>query len=72
MRKITKNTVKAIIRKDGKIEVRMYPCKANIMLVSGYPILITSLDELERIDNEFTYYNCNSEMGYYPSFYIDN
>ena len=72
MKKITKNTVKAIIKRDGEITVDLYPNKANInsVWISPCTITVNSIEELEKKIANFEYYNCNSELGTYTHFYI--
>lgn len=72
MTKVTKNTIKAMIRKQGSVKVNMLPCKIKLgnMWVVPCEIEIKTIEELEIKINEFVYYNCNSEMGYYPAYYI--
>ena len=72
MKRVTKNTVKAIIKRDGEITVDLYPNKANIesAWISPYEITVNSIEELENKIANFEYYNCNSELGTYTHFYI--
>ena len=72
MKKVTKATVKKLIKDNGSIEVSLIPCKSNLnsIWISPIKINISSLEELERTVNEYSYYNCNNEVGNYPHYYI--
>lgn len=75
MKKVTKNTIKAIIRINGFAEFYMVPCKSNkddiIWFGNHMKYKIKSLEELEKIVNEFIDYNCNHVRGYYPNYYTE-
>ena len=72
MKKVTKTTVKKLIKDNGSIEISLIPCKANLnsIWISPIKVTISSLEELERTVNEYSYYNCNNEVGNYPHYYI--
>lgn len=70
-----KNTVKSIIRRNGQWTGYIVGCKINPYHVAngwylGYKVTINSLDELEKVINEWTYYNANDVFGDYPAFYV--
>ena len=73
MKKITKATVKKIIRKQGSINCIVLPCKANPYSIwfSGNTVEFNSIEEFEKFVNEFTVYNCNKYVGEYPAYYIE-
>jgi hypothetical protein len=73
MKKVTKNTIKSIIRKQGYITVYMLPCKTNInnIWIQPHQTTVDSIEGLEKEINIFSYYNCNNELGKYPSYYIE-
>ena len=63
MTKIYKTTAKKLF--NGGKDIQLYPCKANI---NSPWIHSTTINKTMR---EFVYYNCNYEMGYYPSCYVE-
>ena len=73
-KRITKNQARKVF--NAGYDFIILPCKCRLFTpwhlecyIDGY-----SKNEPDRtfdtIVNAFIYYNCNSEMGYYPSFYI--
>ncbi|WP_040209693.1 hypothetical protein [Neobacillus jeddahensis] len=69
-----KSTVKAAIRKDGHwigfLSANLaHPAQVTSQWYLGMKVTFTSLEELERAVAEFAYYNCNSELGKWVSFY---
>lgn len=56
--------------KAGK-RVCMLPCYANPNSPWNVPYLMDYHAPFIHQINEFTYYNCNKEMGTYPSFYVE-
>lgn len=73
LKKVTKTQVKSIIKKEGKIQVGMIPCKMNVhgMWMKPYWQSFSSIDEFEGVINSYSYYNCNYEVGSYPSYYVE-
>ena len=51
MKKVTKNTIKSIIRKQGYITVYMLPCKTNINNIWIQPYQ-TTVDSIEGFEKE--------------------
>jgi hypothetical protein len=78
MKKITKSQVKALLKKleqDQKLKVNFTSSKTHLAgfkcWVQPFEIeLSNDLDEFEKTINEFSYYNCNAEMGNRVHFYI--
>ena len=65
--------------------IQLLPCKVNSFMVfdknyKGFiiPVLISSEtsshseNKFDRTVNDFEYYNCNSQMGYYAHYYVSN
>lgn len=57
--------------------VYIVPCKVrfdfNNMWIKPYEINNSKIDEYTTFDtiiNSFEYYNCNYELGYYTSYYV--
>lgn len=73
LKRVNKTIIKSIIKKQGACTVNMLPCKVRLenMWMSPYEIKLTSLEELEKTINQYAYYNCNNELGYYPAYYIN-
>lgn len=57
---------------DNKIPVLIIPCNCNPLSawLTGF-IMIKYEKSFDTLVNEFIYYNCNSELGYYPAFYTE-
>ena len=72
MKRVRKQTVKAVIRKQGYIDVKIIPCKAS--LNSPWRNLdfmrINTIEELEKQVFAIKLWLCNWETGYYPAYYI--
>lgn len=63
---------KRIARKlyNNNIPVLIIPCKCNPGGAWLTGIEMIKYDRtFDQFVNEFTYYNCNYELGYYPAFY---
>ena len=73
MKKITKATVKKIIKNQGNISITVLPCKATpySLWFTGSSLEFNSIKEFEKFVNEFTVYNCNKYVGEYPAYYIE-
>lgn len=73
MKKITKTEVKRIMKKEGNIRVGLLPCKMspNGVWMSPTWLTISSVEELDKWINEYSYYNCNAETGKRVSYYLD-
>ena len=71
MIKLTKAQVRSLIKKGEVLEIGFVPCKANLESAWISPIWLTidSVEKFETAVNEYTYYNCNKEVGNYPHFY---
>lgn len=71
MRKLTKTQVISLLKK-GECEIGFVPCKANLnsMWISPMWLTLASVEDFEKAINEYTYYNCNKEVGNYPHFYV--
>lgn len=58
--------------REGKTII-LFPCKVNIdspWWCGGIPINKDMHDTFDHLVNEFEWYHCNSETGYYTHFYI--
>lgn len=73
MTKIRKNTARKLFN-DGR-ELTIIPCKCapGSAWLTGFRICKNNLEnaDFDRLINEFEYYNCNSELGRYTSFYVE-
>ena len=74
-KKINKRVAKKLI--DKGYTVHVVACKVrpyNNMWIAPAEINKTKLSEygvtFDQFINEFTFYNCNSELGYYPGYYL--
>lgn len=74
LKKVTKATIKALIKKEGKANFIICPSKCFPNF--GHPfnmaceVTACSVEELEKKINSFVYYNCNNELGNRVHFYI--
>jgi len=74
MKKQHKNTVKSLISKKGYWKGFLVASKVNPVHIDGgwhlgFIVTLTSLDDLEKTIEQFSYYNCNNELGNRVSFY---
>ncbi|HDR8412846.1 TPA: hypothetical protein QC286_000186 [Bacillus cereus] len=74
MKKQHKNTVKALIAKNGYWTGFLVANKVNPDHVKGcwhlgFSVTVSTIEELDKAINRFSYYNCNSELGNRVSFY---
>ena len=66
---------KAIARKMYRngCEIKLLPCKVRLDNEWVSPIAIsleTHHDTFDRVVNQYEYYNCNAELGYYSAYYV--
>ncbi len=69
--RITKKTACKLY--NSGVDVIILPHKANPFYSGFYPSYFNINSTSKPFDNfinEFTYYNCCNELGYYPAFYI--
>ena len=59
-------------RKYYKSGFKVFVLPCNVGLNSSWisPTILPKSRDFDNIMNEYMYYNCNSELGYYPSFFI--
>ena len=77
-KRVSKVTARKLF--DEGIIVRIAPCKVNIELHEKYNSLFpgfyfdisrkTHGSNFDKIVNEYAYYKCNYELGYYLAYYI--
>lgn len=65
--KITKPAARRLYNEGSKIlltpcKLRPIPCGVYVSRASGR--------DFDKLINEFEYYNCNSETGYYTAYYV--
>ena len=69
-----KGTARKLYRNG--ITIHLIPCKVRLNNEWVKPVSISILDKdvgLDTFDhrvNNYTHYNCNAELGYYPHYYI--
>lgn len=74
--KLTKAQVVSRLKKlkEGEsLVIGFLPCKANLnseWIIASW-LTIVSVEDFESAINEYTYYNCNSVVGNYPSYYLE-
>ena len=69
--KITKPIARKMFRQG--FSIFLLPCKVrkdngfiNFLEINSF----ISIDTFDRTVNEFEYYNCNAELGYYAHYYV--
>lgn len=74
MKRIYAKSIKARLRKGEKLTIGMIPCKANIESnwISPCWVTVSSAFEFDAKVAEYTYYNCNNQLGNYPHYYIES
>lgn len=50
------------------VPINLHP--SNALLIGSYNYGELEATSFDKMINNFTYYNCNSECGYYPAFYL--
>ena len=72
MIRVNKSTVKKALKLNQGIIVGLLPCKVmeGNQYISMHTTIIFSIEELDKVINEYTYYNCNNELGRYPKYFI--
>lgn len=72
MRKIQKRTAERLYN-EGKT-ILLVPCKMRLNSPWTYihRAKNTSGDTFEKVVNNFGYYNCCYETGYYPAYYVED
>ena len=71
VRIMDKRTARKFFR-GGQV-IHLFPCKANPNSPwwnDGVQISLNDGDTFDHLVNNFEYYNCNSEVGYYARYYI--
>lgn len=65
---------KAIARRMFRAGFKVYvlPCKVRFDNMWMPPFLLQKDDTFDRIVSEYEYRNCNAELGYYCSYYVEN
>ena len=73
MVKIRKNTARKLFNEGHELTIIPCNCSPNGAWLTGFRICKTYLEnsDFDRLINEFEYYNCNSELGRYTHFYIE-
>jgi len=73
--KVNRKTAERLIS-DG-YTIKVIPCKVRLrnLWFESARISLKKLNELgtdfEKFINEYSYYNCNNELGKHPSYYLD-
>lgn len=66
-----KGTARKLFREG--MTIYLFPCKANIdspWWNGGVPISQKDEDTFDHLVNNFEWYNCNAEVGYYAHYYV--
>lgn len=76
MIKLTLSQVRSRLNKlkDGEsIKIGLLPCKANpnSVWISPTWLEFSDYESLKQCANEYAYYNCNSQLGYRVSYWIE-
>jgi len=68
--KVNKATARNYFRAGKKVYV--LPCKVRYDNEWIKPFLLQKTNTFDRIVSEYEYHNCNAELGYYCSYYVEN
>lgn len=70
MKKINKTVARKLF--NSKKPVIIIPCKCHPggVWFTGFEMENDGSRSFDQFVNEFTYYNCNSELGNRPAFYV--
>lgn len=71
MIRVNKATARKMYRSG--CEIHLLPCKVRLNKVWVSPISISlesHNDTFDRVVNQYEYYNCNAELGYYAHYYV--
>ena len=73
MVKIRKNTARKLFNEGQELIIIPCNCAPNGAWLTGFRICKTNLEnsDFDRLINEFEYYNCNSELGRYTHYYLE-
>lgn len=71
MQRINKATARKLY--NAKKAVTIIPCKCHPggAWFTGFEMENDGSRTFDQFVNEFTYYNCNYELGTYPAFYVE-
>lgn len=71
MKRINKTTARKLY--NAKKAVLIIPCKCRPggAWLTGFEMENDGSRTFDQFVNEFTYYNCNYELGKYPAFYVE-
>lgn len=69
VRKVNKSVARNLFREG--VDVYVLPCKVRYDNPWIQPYLLQRTDTFDRIVSEYEYYNCNAEVGYYCSYYVE-
>lgn len=67
-KRITKGVARKLFNKGH--DVYVLPCNVRLDSIWVSPTLIPKEYDFDKVINEYTYYNCNRELGTYCSYYI--
>ena len=75
MKPIHKSKVKAMLRRGVSFVGYIAPCNVNSFHIAGgwhigMRVEFTSIEEMEETIREFSYYNCNNELGNRVRFWV--
>ena len=73
MIKVNKPTARKLYRRG--CEIHLLPCKVRLNNEWVSPIAIsleTHKDTFDRVVNQYEFYNCNAELGYYAHYYVSD
>lgn len=71
MIKVNKATARKMYRLG--YEIKLLPCKVRLDNAWVSPVAIsleTHHDTFDHVVNQYEYYNCNAELGYYSAYYV--
>ena len=68
--RITKTQARKIYNGGGVVYIIPRNCYPSGVWLTAYEMENGGGRSFDSIVNEYTYYNCNAFLGYYPAFYL--
>ena len=67
--RITKREARKLYDNNTPVFITPCKCSPDSMWLTGFE-MVKEDQSFDEFINNFTYYNCNHELGNYPAFYI--
>ena len=70
-KRIRKNAARALFEQHKPVIIIPCKCRIGSAWFTGHEMVNDGSRGFDQFVNEFSYYNCNYETGYYPAFYTE-